>query len=180
MSYPRQLSREKILEMGVEMLKTRPEADLRPLARKLNVKAPSLYRYFRSKEDLQKGLAEEGYRRLGLALRSSGARKPAFAAMAAAYRQFALAHPRLYHLMHRPGYEPEEMTPVVDAAVKPIADQLGLDRYDAAFVSIFRALRAYVHGFISLEMSGNFGARGNVARDFQTGLETLVQALSGR
>ncbi len=178
MAYPKQISAEMILETAVEMLKSQPEVDLRPLARKLGVQAPSLYRYFKSKESLQKGLAVEGYRRLGLALKAAISQKgSSLSSVGMAYRQFALANPRLYHLMHRPGHEPEEESPVADAVINPLAEYLGLNRHDESFIASFRSLRAYVHGFISLELSGQFSRPGNVLKSFEHGLNLMTSAL---
>jgi len=177
MAYPRQLTVEKILETGIRMLKTSNEVGLRPLARELGVKAPSLYRYMRSKQDLEKLLAVEGYHRMGQAINAALRKEATVSSMARAYRNFALSYPRLYHLMHRPGYEPEEQSDITVEALQPLADHLGMKQNDEDFITTFRALRAYVHGFISLELAGQFTRPGNVAQAFEHGLSLIAQSL---
>lgn len=179
MAYPRQLDEPRILAAAIDLLKAGQDADLRPLARRLGVRAPSLYRYFRSKEALQKAVAAEGYRRLGNALEAARQDASPFVAMAFAYRRFALANPRLYHLMHHPGYEPLEESQVADEVLEPLADFMKLSRSHPEFVAIFRALRAYIHGFVSLELSGQFTNPQDVEKAFRRGLE-LLGSWSGR
>lgn len=160
------------------MLSTSSEVGLRPLARELDVKAPSLYRYMRSKQDLERLLAAEGYRRLGEVLASTLKKEASFASMARGYRKFARSQPHLYHLMHRPGNEPSEKSDLSIQAIQPIAQHLGMNQNDVKFVAIFRALRSYVHGFISLELSGQFTRRGNVDQAFEQGLSLITKSLS--
>jgi AcrR family transcriptional regulator len=177
MAYPRQLDEQKILAKAIEIMQAGQDVDLRPLARRLGVKAPSLYRYFRSKKALQKAIAAEGYRRLGDALEAGRQAPSPLVSMAFAYRRFALANPRLYHLMHHPGFEPVEESDVAEEALQPLAVLLKLDRSDPKFIAIFRALRAYVHGFVSLELSGQFTNPQNVEEAFHRGLALFDSSL---
>lgn len=178
MAYPRQLDEQKILAAAIEMLQAGQDVDLRPLARRLGVRAPSLYRYFRSKETLQKAVAAEGYRRLGEALRAAGHEASPLASMAFAYRRFAVSNPHLYHLMHHPGYEPLEESQVAEEVLEPLANFLKLGRSDERFIAIFRALRAYVHGFVSLELSGQFTNPQNATVAFEHGLAMFDSSLA--
>lgn len=178
MAYPRHLDEPKILAAAIEMLQDGQDVDLRPLARRLDVKAPSLYRYFRSKEALQKAIAAEGYRLLGVSLEAAQQAQSPLISMAFAYRSFALANPRLYHLMHHPGYEPLEESQVAEGVLEPLANFMKLSRSDAKFIAIFRALRAYVHGFVSLELSGQFTNPQDAEVAFRHGLAIFDSSLA--
>ena len=106
--------RSELLEHAERVLASRGAAalSLRELARDIGVSHAAPRRHFADKQALLDALAEDGFDRLGDALRAALARaEPAFeprlTALASAYIRFATRHAALVELMfavkHRPG-----------------------------------------------------------------------------
>jgi AcrR family transcriptional regulator len=78
---------------------------MRALGARLGMRAPSLYKHVADKDELEVLLIAEALRELGVAMHTAIAelpprapRKTKYAALARAYRAWALAHPHLYRL----------------------------------------------------------------------------------
>jgi AcrR family transcriptional regulator len=85
-----------------------PEAlSLREAARRVGVSPAAVYRHFRSREELLRALAADGFVRLGDAQQAAADAEAdplaAFNAQGRAYVRFALAHPALFELMFARG-----------------------------------------------------------------------------
>jgi AcrR family transcriptional regulator len=138
---------------------------MRRLAERLGIKAPSLYKHLPDKAALEAAIIatglEEAAARFEQAVDSAtiggpangdaaGGGAAAIAALAAAYREFALAHPHLYRLMHN-GPLPRQHLPagVEERAAAPVLRVAG-SRARA------RALWAFAHGMVMLELDQRF------------------------
>ena len=134
---------------------------MRRLADNLGIKAPSLYKHLPDKTALEAAIIatglEEAAARFEQAVDSAttggdaaGGGTAAISALAAAYREFALAHPHLYRLMHN-GPLPRQHLPagVEDRAAAPVMRVAG-SRARA------RALWAFAHGMVMLELDQRF------------------------
>jgi AcrR family transcriptional regulator len=111
--------RRELIQAGCALLETKglDGLSLRGLAREAGVSPAAPYHHFRDRADVVAAVAEAGWLRLGDALAEArqAARPRPLAAMAAAFVDFALAHPALYSVMHqaaraRAGTPPEEGT----------------------------------------------------------------------
>jgi AcrR family transcriptional regulator len=131
------------------------------LARELGIKPPSLYKHFDSKADLEALLIADGFEAFAAALEPAG---DDLAALAAAYRKFAKANPQLYRLMTElplprdrlpDGREARAAAPIVRAAG-------GEDRA--------RAVWAFAHGMVALELADRFPADADLDRAWRTGV----------
>ncbi len=116
-------AREMLDEHGAEAL------TMRRLAERLGIRAPSLYKHLPDKAALEAAVIATGLEDLAVALEESlhNAAEP-LAALTAAYRAFAVAHPHLYLLMtNRP--LPREHLPqgVEDRAGRPRRRMAGRD-----------------------------------------------------
>jgi AcrR family transcriptional regulator len=132
---------------------TGPETvTMRAIADRLGIRAPSLYKHFRDKADLEVALIAQGFEEQAAAFESALADgRPPVTALARAYRDWARDHPHLYRLMtDRP--LPRERLPVgVEArAAAPIVRALGGN------VDLARSAWAFAHGMASLELAGRF------------------------
>lgn len=132
------------------------------LAAELGVRAPSLYAHIDGIPDLRSRLAARGRRELTAALQAAAAGRAgsdALAAIADAYRGYALAHPGTYMAMQRaPDPNDDEATASSDALVEVVLAVLrayGLSG-DAA-IHAARAVRSALHGFVTLESNEGFG-----------------------
>jgi AcrR family transcriptional regulator len=140
---------------------------MRRLADELGIRAPSLYKHFADKAELEAALMAKGLEEFDTALASAA--DGDIAALARAYRRFGLAHPHLYRLLtERPlprdrlpaGLEERAGARIVAAAGDP----------DRA-----RALWAFAHGMVALELAGRFPPDADLDAAWDAG----VQAFSG-
>ena len=155
------------------------------LARRLGVRSPSLYGHVDGLGDLRARLAAAGAQRLYDVLAPAAAGRAgadALRAVLAAYRDFALAHPGLYaaaQLAGTSGEVPAAAGIRVVEVMRAVMRGYGLEG-DAA-VHAVRAVRAAVHGFVSLQQGGGFGMAVPVQRSWEEMIELLDRGLrSGR
>jgi AcrR family transcriptional regulator len=178
MPTPTKITREQILAKAIALLNERgPDAlSMRELAKSLEVKAPSLYRYFPDKLSLEREVVEAGNRRLLSAL-EAGCRDTEksglYLAAGHAYRKFALGKPHLYFLMmeRRIIFPPKSesgkaLWEFVLALVRNASGHLDGTAYAVA-------LWSFLHGFVSLERAGQFGESGPL-----NGLEVGIRSLA--
>ena len=148
---------------------------MRRLAEQLGIKAPSLYKHLPDKAALEAAIIatglEEAAARFEQAVDSAttggdaaGGGAAAISALAAAYREFALAHPHLYRLMHN-GPLPRQHLPagVEDRAAAPVLRVAG-SRARA------RALWAFAHGMVMLELDQRFPADADLDAAWEAGI----------
>jgi AcrR family transcriptional regulator len=134
---------------------------MRRLAEQLGIKAPSLYKHLPDKAALEAAIIATGLEEAAAGFEqavdsatpggdAAGGGAAAISALAAAYREFALAHPHLYRLMHN-GPLPRQHLPagVEDRAAAPVLRVAG-SRARA------RALWAFAHGMVMLELDQRF------------------------
>jgi AcrR family transcriptional regulator len=148
---------------------------MRRLAEQLGIKAPSLYKHLPDKAALEAAIIatglEEAAARFEQAVDSAttggdaaGGGTAAISALAAAYREFALAHPHLYRLMHN-GPLPRQHLPagVEDRAAAPVLRVAG-SRARA------RALWAFAHGMVMLELDQRFPPDADLDAAWEAGI----------
>lgn len=138
------------------------EVTLATLAKKLQIRTPSLYNHIDGLNDLKKKLAIYGMEQLYnvLACATIGCSEDnAVRALGKAYVEFARCHPGLYEAtFHAPDPKDKEIQlvsgKIVDLVLK-VLKVYGLEN-DAALHAT-RGLRSIFHGFASLEQKGGFG-----------------------
>jgi AcrR family transcriptional regulator len=155
---------------------------LAAVARRFGVAVPSLYKHVPGLGALHRKLAVLAIRELGEALAAAAAGRegtPALCAMAHAYRDYAQAHPGRYTATLRaPDPTEREAAAAAQALLDPVFSVLagyGLTGADA--VDATRALRAALHGFVTLQAAGGFGMPQDVNRSFARMIEALDVAL---
>jgi AcrR family transcriptional regulator len=159
---------------------------LAALAGRFGVAVPSLYKHVDGLDDVRRGVAAGATEELGLALTQAlagasrrGARGR-LRALADAYRGYAHDHPGRYAATLRaPATTDAEHLEASDALVGTVFGVLaerGLSG-DAA-VDATRALRAALHGFVSLEAAGGFGMPRDIERSFARLVDTLDRGLA--
>lgn len=164
-------------EVGPERL------TLAALAQRFGVALPSLYKHVGGLEDLHGRLAVVAARDLGATLRRAATGKSgrdATAAVAAAYRGYALRHPGCYGYLLRPRPDDEEHAlasqEILDILYAVLAGY-GIEGGDDA-VDATRLLRSTLHGWVALETGGGFAMARSVDRSFDRLVDSLDHALA--
>ncbi|HEY7432236.1 MAG TPA: TetR/AcrR family transcriptional regulator [Streptosporangiaceae bacterium] len=145
---------------------------MRRIAGALGIKAPSLYKHVPDKASLEALVVATGFAELAAALAvAAGSADGAgqLAAIARAYRAYALAHPHLYRLMN---YQPlrRDLLPagLEAAAAQPLAEAAGHDGARA------RAMWAFAHGMVSLEIDGRFPPHADIDEAWRAGVAAFT------
>ena len=127
------LSREKIVLAAIEVLQKNGFASfsLRALAESLNVKAASLYKHFKSMDELTVAVALKVYEEFDVlreeAVAQAKTRQEAMLALAMAYKEFAYAHPSFYHLLLvLPKMDKQELELVTARIYAPIIEAINM------------------------------------------------------
>jgi AcrR family transcriptional regulator len=176
-------SEEAILSAARRLLERGgPEAvSMQAVADAVGIRAPSLYKRFDDRAALLGVLEREAFQTMRKTLdrvaRTSSAERD-IAAMAHAYRRFAKTHASAYALMFQPSsFGDDEARAIRGDAVTPVLarleDWLGEDDVLAAA----RVLTAFLHGFVSMELSGAFRLGPGLDRAFEKGVNALLRGL---
>jgi AcrR family transcriptional regulator len=139
---------------------------MRAVAYELGIQAPSLYKHVTGKPAIELALIESGLAEMGerlwAAVSRPGRRGPV-AALLAAYRAYARAHPNLYRLATA-GALPRADLPagLEDWAGEPFLAVTG-DAHRA------QALWSFAHGMVILELDGRFPPGSDLDRTWAEG-----------
>ena len=181
MPTPTKITRDQVLTRAIAILNEEglDSLSMRELARRLDVKAPSLYRYFPDKISIERAAVDVANQLMLAALQKAvKSAHPTEAILAAgnAYRRFAKTKPHLYALM----MEKRLVFPPASDTGKKLWNfvlslvHAGASEWDETARAV--ALWSFLHGFVSLEQSGRFGASG--PRDgFAAGIHALSAGL---
>jgi AcrR family transcriptional regulator len=154
---------------------------LAPLAERLGVRVPSLYKHVGGLDDLHRRLALAAMRELADVLGAATVGRSgldALRACATAWRSYAHQHPGRYAAIQRG----PDRTAGADAELLAAGDRVldlvfavlrgyGLD--EDGTVHAARAVRSALHGFITLEADGGFG----LSQDVEVSYDRLVTLL---
>ncbi len=154
------------------------------VAEKVGVRGPSLYKHFADRAALLKAVETRLFQELGAALAeavSEGYDGEAAKRMAFAYRAFAKRNPRAYALMFLSGATDEQAVAIRRSAARPALDLLNhmLGDADAALTAA-RAITAFCHGFVSMELAGAFRLGGDIEKAFAGGVEMVLAGIAAR
>jgi AcrR family transcriptional regulator len=148
---------------------------MRRLADRLGIRAPSLYKHVADKELLEIELITLGFEEFAatMAAAVAEAAEP-LPALAAKYRLYALAHPHLYRLMtERPLPRDRLPTGLEERAAAPVVAAAG-DEHRA------RALWAFAHGMVQLELAGRFPPAADLDAAWREGVAAFAARTPSR
>lgn len=158
-------------EQGIEAV------TLATLAKKLNVRSPSLYNHIEGLTGLRKKLAIHGMELLYNKLAEAAigrSQDDAIHCVADAYIAFARKHPGLYELTLS-ALDPDDQNiqlagkRIVDLTVQ-VLNGYGLENDEV--IHAVRGIRSILHGFSSLEQKGGFG----LPLDLDNSLHLLIDS----
>jgi AcrR family transcriptional regulator len=176
--------RLKLLDRAGELIAADgPKAlSLRKLAADAGTSTTAVYSLFGSKPDLVNALYTEGFRRFGARMAGTtltGEAIEDLVALGSAYRASALADPNLYGIMFTksvPGFEPnEDADELARETLKPLENIVRRAVAEGVFAdvppeTIAVACWAFVHGLVSLELTGNLPEEFDVTGSYETAL----------
>lgn len=178
------LTRDKVITAAAAIVDEAgwDKLTLAAVAERTGVRLPSLYKHVDSLDALRQGVSALATRELADALTAaavgrSGAQ--ALFAIADAYRDYARAHPGRYAATIRaPQPDDADHIAAADAALKVIFAVLagyGITGDDT--IDVTRALRAALHGFVTLELAGGFGMPNDLDHSYRRLLTAFDRAL---
>jgi AcrR family transcriptional regulator len=149
-----------------------PEAvTMRAIAERLGIRAPSLYKHFPDKSAVEGALVVAGFKEQAAWFRVATRSGKPLAALARAYRSWALAHPHLYLLMTTRPLDRDRLPDGVEAsAAEPLLQACGGDPDRA------RAAWAFAHGMASLELANRFPPHADLDAAWRSGIAALTAA----
>src|SRR5215212_9021700 len=144
---------------------------MRRLGDAVGIRAPSLYKHFPDKAAVEIALINEGFEQIAERFESALANgEDALVEVAIAYRAFARSHPHLYRLMTAGPLPRERLRPGVEArAAAPIVQAVGDP-------NLARAVWAFAHGMVILELDGRFPVDANLEAAWAAGLAVFGTA----
>jgi len=154
---------------------------LAALAQRLGVRAPSLYAHVGGLGDLRRRIALDALHELRETIAAAAlgrAGVDALRAVAGAYRDWARAHPGRYATIARGfGADPEARAAAgVAEAVFAVMRGYGLEGPEAVHAT--RAVRAALHGFITLEEQGGFRMKADPDETWERMITLLDRGLA--
>lgn len=181
MPYPAQINADRILEKTREMVEAESadRLSLHGLAEALGVKAPSLYRYYPSKTDLLRTLNLQTVQQLIASMKDAtsdgGDARMQLLSMSRAWRAYAHTHPMAYTLAFthtNPELRPDDQ--LLEALAIPIQKVMAGISSEERSLAALRGLWALLHGFIVLELSGQFRRGGDLEAAFVQSIEAYL------
>jgi AcrR family transcriptional regulator len=156
---------------------------LAALAQRLGIRQPSLYKHIDGIDDLQRALAVRAKTDLAetLARATVGrARGDAVTAMSHAYRTWAREHPGRYTAAQRVPTSGDTEAEAADRSTVEIVIAVlsGYPLHGDDAIDATRALRAALHGFVTLEATGALKYPADIDRSFERLVRGLETALS--
>lgn len=159
----RGVTKEIIVDEAVAYIEEteQPKISLHELARRLNIKTPSLYNHIKNTKELEYSVYQYAIDKFVMNQQSATKNKEkddAVRAFAQAYHCFAMEHKGLYRLIMSIPSENDEhgkaMTvPLLHTIVSILSEY---DLTEASIAHWQRVFRAILHGFISQEYLGSF------------------------
>ncbi|MDR7383994.1 TetR/AcrR family transcriptional regulator [Promicromonospora iranensis] len=185
------LSPDAVVRLAVEVVDAGgptgfADLTLAKVAAKAGVAAPSLYKHVGSLADLRREVTLIAVRDLTAAASSATvgrAGADALRALAGAWRDYAHAHPGRYAATQI-GADPDNpadarLREVGTESVQVVVAVLrGFGLPDDRVIDAVRAVRAGVHGFVTLELGGGYRMREDVDQSFAVLLDMLVAGVT--
>ncbi|GIG70750.1 TetR/AcrR family transcriptional regulator [Phytomonospora endophytica] len=163
-----------IVAAARELLDTEgvPAVTMRRIAEKLGIRAPSLYKHLPDKGHVETALQTQCLTELAVALETVEADHPGdLLALALAYRRFAVGNPHLYRItrvIHRDAL-PEG---VEYRAAMPLLRAVGGN------MDVARAVWAFAHGMVVLELDDRFPPGADLDTAWRIGCEAFARTVT--
>jgi AcrR family transcriptional regulator len=159
----------EILDVARSILEEegREAMTMREIGHRMGIRAPSLYKHFPDKRSIEVGLISVGFEEWADVIGRASSRRHPLAAIARAYRRYALDHPHLYRLMTTEPLPRADLPPGLEnKAAAPLLTAAGsLPRA--------RAIWGLAHGLVMLELNGRFPEGADIDAAWRAGLRAF-------
>lgn len=181
MPYPTQITRELVVDKAREMIEAEglEPVSLSRLAAALNVKAPSLYRYFEGRGDLLRAVNDLTQQALvtaiGEAVAQASTASGRILAMAHTYRAFGHRNPVTFGLLfanNSPDLRPDAAES--EALALPLQQMMAEVAGETEALAALRGVMALAHGYVTLELNGQFQRGGDLDATFIRIVEAYI------
>ena len=186
MPTPARTSLEGIVEAAREILEADGLAALtmQRVAEAVGVRAPSLYKRVKSRDELVRLVVEDVASELATQVgRAAGSGDPRrdLRALANAFRAFGHANPGAYAAIFSrlPEASRPDLATLAPANEAVVATAARLGGQEHALENA-RLIVAWAHGFVSMELAGAFRLGGDVDAAFEFAIDRLTDALDAR
>ena len=161
------------------------QLNLKDLAKKLNIKSPSLYNHINGLAELKKDLAVKAIKALVDKMKDETVGKSgpdALRAMARAYLEYVRENPGMVTLIAKaPDKENEEAMEIDQDFVRTgMAIMAGFNLEQTDSIHGLRAIRCAVHGFALLELEQGFGFAIDPNESFEWMINQLISGINSR
>lgn len=183
MSAPAKTSDREICEAVRRLLESggEPGLSMQAVADAVGIRAPSLYKRFKNREDLLCAAARDALLELADLLRDPTNGSETYEnleRMAHLYRKFARKNPRTYALIFSETMAArEDLLGPRQAAAEPLLVMLTHAIGKETALPAARMMVSYLHGFLSMELAKTFRFGGNINDAFQYGLNKMLDSL---
>jgi AcrR family transcriptional regulator len=153
------------------------------LAKKLNIKPPSLYNHFDGLPGIKRELAlfslEKLYNELEAAALQKSPGVESVLAITEAYLSFARENPGLYEFaLSAPDPSDEKVNHAGERIVRLVISKIQLfSLSDEEAIHAVRGLRSLMHGFASLEQKGGFGMPLDLDESYRLAVKTFLRGM---
>lgn len=184
MPTPDRTSLPEIVAAGSRLLESHGlrAVTMQAVADRVGVRAPSLYKRVRSRDELIHLIAASAASDLGEQLASAdpgGAAQARLRALADALRSFAHTRPAAYRLVFTPQAEGVELPrDLLEATSAPLFDVVSDLASPDHVLEAARTVTAWATGFIAMELNGAFRLGGDVDDAYHYGVARLVAAIT--
>ena len=175
------LTKQKVIEKAAELANQKglSYVTVTTLSEYLGIKKPSLYYHVSSQEEVVEGLMIYGWTRVSEEIVRSAARADAHESLrryTGEFYRFALANPGVFEAMlWYNKYENEELSKATEGLYNFFfeqTDKLGICRDTANH--LLRTYRAFLEGFIMLEIHHSFGNPISISESFEVSMDVLL------
>ncbi|MFD7733936.1 TetR/AcrR family transcriptional regulator [Kitasatospora phosalacinea] len=184
MPTPERTSLEAMIEAARDIMESQGIAQLtmQAVAERCGVRAPSLYKRVRNRDELLRLVAENALLALEAHLRAVPAAadpRVKLVEVLRAFRAFAHQRPAAYRLifMSAPAAgvtDPALLTRAAGPLLELAAELAGADQA----LNAARTVTAWAHGFIGMELADAFNLGGDVDAAYEFGMDHLAAALA--
>jgi AcrR family transcriptional regulator len=184
MPTPERTSRDAIVAAGCDLLETAGLQGLtmQSVAERVGVRAPSLYKRVRNRDELVGLIAQATIDELGARLDAAagppGDSRAALRRLARAAREFAHARPAGFRLIFAPATGATLARDSLATASAPLLRVAAWLAGEEHALNAARTFTAWLNGFVSMELAGAFRLGGDVEEAFEFGLDRLADSLA--